>query len=78
MDEKQITYVYNDEMYDFDYIITQGYGRCQPNGVSGSTKEKITALPRKFDLSRNRTDELADRHTNGASRSYKHSSPCCS
>lgn len=38
MDEKQINYVYNDEMYDFDYIITQGYGRCQPNGVSGINK----------------------------------------
>ncbi|KAK7716923.1 hypothetical protein SLS63_010930 [Diaporthe eres] len=33
MDEKKITYVYNNEAYDFDYIITQGYGRCQPNGT---------------------------------------------
>lgn len=35
-------------MYDFDYIITQGYGRCQPNGVSGINGE-IDIL-RRLDL----------------------------
>lgn len=48
MDEKQITYVYDGELYDFDYIITQGYGRCQPNGVSGMNGE--INIPRKLDL----------------------------
>lgn len=44
MDEKKITYVYNNEAYDFDYIITQGYGRCQPNGVSRIDREDDTSL----------------------------------
>lgn len=76
MDEKKTTYVYNDEMYDFDYIITQGNGRCQPNGVSGIRSKN--SMPLKFGSWVDGTDELANRHTSGASHSYKHSLQCCS
>jgi hypothetical protein len=34
LDEKQISYVYNNETYDYNYIITEGNGQCQPIGVS--------------------------------------------
>lgn len=39
MDEKTIAYVYNNETYDYNYIITEGNGQCQPIGVSDATME---------------------------------------
>ncbi|KAJ0117391.1 hypothetical protein J7T55_003805 [Diaporthe amygdali] len=32
MDERKITYLYNNEAYDFNYIITEQNGQCQPIG----------------------------------------------
>lgn len=39
MNEKEIAYVYNNEMYDYNYIVTEGNGQCQPIGVSGAATE---------------------------------------
>ncbi|KAL1882153.1 hypothetical protein Daus18300_000638 [Diaporthe australafricana] len=33
MNENKITYIYNNEAYDFDYIITEQNGQCQPIGT---------------------------------------------
>ncbi|KAG8159812.1 hypothetical protein KVR01_010449 [Diaporthe batatas] len=33
LDDKQMSYVYNNESYDYDYIITHGNGQCQPIGT---------------------------------------------